>query len=71
MMDVNGNRLLTEVHSSFLMHRAPTYAASVHEKCGALPNCVGVIDGTVIKIARPTGIGGKTCATTDTNVPMR
>ena len=27
MMDVNGYRLLTEVYSSFLMHRAPIYAA--------------------------------------------
>jgi nuclease HARBI1 len=47
-------KLITGYISSALIDiRASEYANAVLEKVGALPNCVGFIDGTVIGISRP------------------
>lgn len=42
------------INSSFLANRAHIYAAAIKDKCHALSNCIGFIDGTVIAIARPS-----------------
>lgn len=43
------------INQEFMIEKAPIYAQSVYEKCQALTNCVGFIDGTVIGISRPKG----------------
>lgn len=47
--------IMHEMHAPFWASRFQTYSASVHAKTEALENCVGFIDGTVIKVARPGG----------------
>jgi len=54
-MQVNGNRLLQQLDADFVANKASIYANAVKEKCKDLTNCIGFIDGTVIKIARPKG----------------
>ena len=47
--------LVLTFRAEFMEERAAKYAASVHERGGALCNCVGFIDGTEIEMARPIG----------------
>jgi len=55
MVDTNGRRLLMEGSMEMMTKRASAYATAIFNKCGALEVCVGLIDGTVIQIARPKG----------------
>lgn len=55
MMQCHGNRPLMSVNEDLWKSRAATYAAAVHNKCEALPNYMGFIDGNGIRIARPKG----------------
>jgi hypothetical protein len=48
-----GKLITGDISSALIDIRAPEYANSVFEKVGALPNCVGFIDGTVIGVSRP------------------
>ncbi len=48
-----GDLIQGDISSSFIESRASLYGASVHVKISALASCVGLIDGTVIGIARP------------------
>lgn len=43
------------MNHSFMSSRVPVYAQAIHSKIGCLRNCIGYIDGTVIRIARPGG----------------
>ena len=44
------------IPESFIQRNACRFAAAIHRKSDALDNCIGLIDGTVISIARPGGI---------------
>jgi hypothetical protein len=48
-----GNLITGDLSSALIDIRALEYANAVFEKVGALPNCVGLIVGTVTGIARP------------------
>jgi nuclease HARBI1 len=48
-----GKLITGDISSALIDIRASEYANAVFEKVGALPNCVGFIDGTVIGISRP------------------
>ena len=55
MLETRVGLITGPIQSSFICNWAPVYADAIKEKCRALPNCVGFIDGTVIAIARPRG----------------
>ena len=52
--------LKSKPSSRFINQKASLFAISVAAKSGYLTNCIGFIDGTVLKIARPTDYGLKT-----------
>ena len=54
MLNTRGHFLTGIKSQSFLSERAALYADSNFQKCGALGNYVGILDGTVIGIARPS-----------------
>ena len=54
-MECRGNLLLEPVPQEYLASRAQTFSEAVSNKGGALPNCVGFIDGTVLGVVRPSG----------------
>lgn len=45
--------LTSELNADYIAAKAPAFASAIHAKSNALDNCVGFIDGTVIKVARP------------------
>lgn len=45
--------ILADMNPDFMVRRLYLYDDAVAKKSGALNNCVGFIDGTVIGIARP------------------
>ena len=49
--------LTSKLSATYIHQKASLFAASVAEKSGCLTNCIGFIDGTVLKIARPTDYG--------------
>jgi len=51
----NCGELVTTFRKDLMDKRAPLYARSIQENGGALNSCVGFIDGTKIKMARPSG----------------
>lgn len=55
--DNYGHLLSGDITLAFITRKAADYANSIHLKTNALENCIGFIDGTVLKIARPSGHG--------------
>lgn len=55
MLHYRKHLITDSIGSDFMRQRAEMYAGKVFEKCGALTNVVGFIDGTVIGITRPKG----------------
>eukprot|EP00171_Calliarthron_tuberculosum_P002001 IDg2001t1 len=55
MLDERMHLLKGNLDVSVMYEKAEQYAKAVHDKCHALDNCVGFIDGTVIGIAWPNG----------------
>ena len=51
-LEVRQNLVLSDVDSTFFSERAELYACAIKNKCEALDNCTGFIDGTVIAVAR-------------------
>lgn len=49
--------LTSNLSTRYIEEKAELFAAVVAEKSGCLTNCIGFIDGTVLKIARPTDHG--------------
>jgi len=55
MMGATGKLVTGSGCTDIIASRATKYESCVYGKMKALTNCIGFIDGTVIKIARPKG----------------
>lgn len=53
-LDVRGELLSGELGSDFIKSNAFRYAQAIEQKAEHLKNCIGFVDGTVIRIARPS-----------------
>ena len=54
-MEESQHLLTGKMDTAFVQGRMQEYATRIHDKSSGLTNCVGLIDGTVLGIARPTG----------------
>ena len=55
MLEARLDLMRGPISPQFMNQNAERYAKGVHDKCQALTNCVGFIDGTVLGIARQKG----------------
>lgn len=55
IMAAKGKRLMLDFNNNLFQGRATKYADAIYRKSGALQNCIGFVDGTVIKIATTKG----------------
>ena len=53
-LEARQHLVLSDINSTFFSERADLYACAIKNKCEALDNCTGLIDGIFIAIARPS-----------------
>ena len=54
VLEASPHLILSHIDSTFIIERSELYACAIKNKCEALDNCTGFINGTVISIDRPS-----------------